>query len=82
MSTPQANNPLHGITLKMIVTSLVEHYGWKKLGEKIPIACFTKDPTINSSLKLLRQNPWARQKVESLYLRTISSNAIWRRPRS
>jgi uncharacterized protein (DUF2132 family) len=81
MSTPQANNPLHGITLKMIVTSLVAHYGWKKLGEKIPIACFTTNPTINSSLKLLRRNPWAREKVETLYLRTISSSSIWRRPR-
>ena len=82
MSIPQANNPLHGITLKTIITSLVAHYGWKRLGEKIPIACFTKNPTINSSLKLLRQNPWARQKVENLYLRTISSNDIWRQPRS
>ena len=82
MSTPQANNPLHGITLKMIITSLVSHYGWQRLGEKIPIACFTNNPTINSSLKLLRRNPWARQKVETLYLRTISSNAIWQRPRS
>ena len=82
MSTPQANNPLHGITLKMIITSLVAHYGWQRLGEKIPLACFTKNPTINSSLKLLRRNQWARQKVENLYLRTISSNTIWRRPRS
>ncbi len=82
MSTPQANNPLHGITLEMIITSLVAHYGWQRLGEKIPIACFTNNPTINSSLKLLRRNPWARQKVERLYLRTISSNTIWRQPRS
>ena len=70
MNTPQANDPLHGITLKMILTRLVAHYGWKKLGQKIPINCFTKDPTINSSLKLLRKTPWARKKVETLYLKT------------
>ena len=70
MSTPQTNNPLHGITLEMILTRLVAHYGWKKLGRMIPINCFTKDPTINSSLKLLRRTPWARTKVENLYLRT------------
>lgn len=67
---PQPNDPLHGITLKMILTRLVAHYGWEKLGKKIPINCFTKDPTINSSLKLLRRTPWARKKVETLYLRT------------
>ena len=70
MSTPQANNPLHGITLEMMLIRLIEHYGWERLGEKIPINCFTKDPTINSSLKLLRRTPWARKKVETLYLRT------------
>ena len=70
MSTPQTNNPLHGITLEMILTRLVAHYGWKKLGRMIPINCFTKAPTINSSLKLLRRTPWARTKVENLYLRT------------
>ena len=71
MSTPQANSPLHGITLKMIVSQLVEHYGWKKLAEKIPINCFTKDPSINSTLKLLRKTPWARKKVETLYIRSL-----------
>lgn len=70
MSTPQANNPLHNITLEMILTRLVEHYGWHKLGRLIPINCFTKHPTITSSLKLLRRTPWARKKVETLYLRT------------
>jgi uncharacterized protein (DUF2132 family) len=70
MSTPQPNNPLHGITLEMIVTRLVDHYGWQKLAKKIPIDCFENNPTINSSLKLLRQNLWARKKVENLYLRT------------
>ncbi len=73
MSTTQPNSPLHGITLKMIVTQLVEHFGWKKLGEKIPINCFTKDPSINSSLKLLRKTPWARKKVETLYIRSLFS---------
>ena len=71
MSAPQPNSPLHGITLKMIVTELVEHFGWKKLAEKIPINCFTKDPSINSSLKLLRKTPWARKKVETLYIRSL-----------
>ncbi len=70
MTTPQNNDPLHGITLKMILTKLVAYYGWEKLGRKIPINCFTKDPTLNSSLKLLRRTPWARKKVEALYLRT------------
>ncbi|MHB8809524.1 MAG: VF530 family protein [Desulfobulbaceae bacterium] len=70
MSTPQANNPLHGITLEMLLNRLVAHYGWEQLGQKIPINCFTKDPSINSSLKLLRRTPWARKKVEALYLRT------------
>lgn len=70
MSNSKNNDPLHGITLKMVVTRLVSHYGWKKLGKKIPINCFTNDPTINSSLKLLRRTPWARKKVETLYLKT------------
>lgn len=75
MSVPQANNPLHGITLEMILTRLVAHYGWERLAGKIPINCFTKDPSINSSLKLLRRTPWARKKVEALYLRTRFSKA-------
>ncbi|MEN8190611.1 MAG: VF530 family protein [Thermodesulfobacteriota bacterium] len=70
MSFPRTNKSLDGITLKMIVNRLVAHYGWEKLGRKIPINCFTKNPTINSSLKLLRRTPWARRKVEALYLRT------------
>ena len=73
MNTPQSNDPLHGITLEMILTRLVEHYGWEKLGRMIPINCFTKNPTINSSLKLLRRTPWARKKVEILYLTTSFS---------
>lgn len=73
MSEEQTNkvrkqDPLHGITLKAIVTELEEKYGWKELGELINIKCFTNDPSINSSLKFLRKTPWARTKVENLYL--------------
>lgn len=67
------NNPLHGVTLKDILESLVEHYGWKKLGKLIEIRCFLFDSTINSSLKFLRKTPWARAKVEELYLKMIES---------
>ena len=63
-------DPLHGITLKMIVTQLHEKYGWEELGQRINIKCFTNDPSINSSLKFLRKTPWAREKVEALYLQT------------
>jgi len=64
----QHNNPLHGITLETIVTALVEHYGWEELAERIPVNCFKNDPSIKSSLKFLRKTPWARDKVEALYL--------------
>ena len=64
----QAKNPLHRLTLEAIVTALVEHYGWAELGQQINIRCFTDDPSIKSSLKFLRKTPWAREKVESLYL--------------
>ncbi len=64
----QRKNPLHGVTLEMIVTALVEAYGWEKLGEMVAIRCFTHEPSVNSSLKFLRRTPWAREKVESLYL--------------
>jgi uncharacterized protein (DUF2132 family) len=66
----QPNNPLHGMTLEMILTRLVEHYGWQELGAMINIKCFNQDPSIKSSLKFLRRTPWAREKVERLYLRT------------
>jgi uncharacterized protein (DUF2132 family) len=68
MTTPQARNPLHGITLEMIVTELVDFFGWEELGQQVAIRCFTQDPSIASSLKFLRRTPWARAKVESLYL--------------
>lgn len=64
----QPNNPLHGVTLEMMVTSLVEHYGWEDLAQRIPVRCFAIDPSIKSSLSFLRKTPWAREKVESLYL--------------
>ncbi|MBS0450610.1 MAG: DUF2132 domain-containing protein [Proteobacteria bacterium] len=64
----QPRNPLHGLTLEAIVTALVEYYGWQGLGERIALRCFTSDPSISSSLKFLRKTPWARDKVESLYL--------------
>lgn len=67
------NNPLHGIKLQQIVEDLVEHYGWKKLGEKIKINSFNFDPSVKSSLKFLRRTPWAREKVEKLWLATFKS---------
>ena len=63
------NNPLHGVKLQDILEALVERYGWEKLGKKVDIRCFLFDPTINSCLKFLRKTPWARTKVEELYLR-------------
>lgn len=68
---PRKQDPLHGITLKMLVTELVEEYGWEELGSRIDIKCFTINPSINSSLKFLRKTPWAREKVEQLYLRKL-----------
>ena len=73
MDEQHKNNPLHGITLKQIVNSLVEHYGWEALGQKINIRCFNYDPSVNSSLKYLRKTPWARKKVEDLYIATTKS---------
>ncbi|MEY3651261.1 MAG: hypothetical protein RLZZ351_626 [Pseudomonadota bacterium] len=70
----QANNPLHGITLEAIVTMLFEHYGWNGLAEHIPVNCFINDPSIKSSLKFLRKTPWARDKVEALYLALMRKN--------
>jgi uncharacterized protein (DUF2132 family) len=66
--TAQAGDPLHGITLEKIVTDLVAHFGWSELGAQVNVRCFTTDPSIPSSLKFLRRTPWAREKVESLYL--------------
>ncbi len=64
----QARNPLHGITLEAVVNALVAFYGWEGLAQRIPVRCFTLDPSVTSSLKFLRKTPWAREKVEGLYL--------------
>ena len=64
----QQNNPLHGVTLEAMVTELAAFYGWEELGERIPVRCFTHDPSLKSSLAFLRKTPWAREKVERLYL--------------
>ncbi len=68
MSPPGAKNPLEGITLETIVTELVAHFGWDELGQQVRIKCFTTDPSVPSSLKFLRKTPWARAKVESLFM--------------
>ena len=68
MMTIQTNNPLHGLTLEMVLVTLVDHFGWQELGKRISIRCFTSEPSVKSSLKFLRKTPWARQKVEELYL--------------
>ncbi len=64
----QPRNPLHGVTLEAMVQALVDHFGWAELGHRIPVRCFTHDPSVSSSLKFLRKTPWAREKVEGLYL--------------
>lgn len=66
----QANNPLHGVKLTDILEHLVAYYGWEEMGNRISIRCFTDDPSIKSSLKFLRRTPWARDKVERLYLQS------------
>lgn len=68
MPGEQPNNPLHGVTLKAVVQDLVDRYGWQELGDRIPIRCFQFEPSVNSSLKFLRKVPWAREKVEALYV--------------
>ncbi len=68
MSEKQVNDPLHGVTLEQIVNSLVEYYGWEELGQWIDINCFNSNPSVKSSLKFLRRTPWARRKVEDLYI--------------
>ena len=68
MRVQQPNNPLHGITLEQIMNNLLEQYGWNELGKRINIRCFNNNPSVKSSLKFLRRTPWARTKVEDLYL--------------
>ncbi len=70
----QSSDPLHGKTLQVIVESLVDQYGWEELGDRINIRCFTHDPSVKSSLKFLRKTPWARTKVELLYVQSIESS--------
>ena len=65
---PQPRNPLHGITLEQVVNQLVAALGWEELGRRVPVRCFTNDPSVSSSLKFLRRTPWARAAVETLYL--------------
>ncbi len=72
MGGEQQNNPLHGITLEQLLSRLVAHYQWAGLAERIRINCFVSEPSLASSLKFLRKTPWARQKVEQLYLRTFA----------
>jgi len=82
MTDQNSFDPLEGVTLKMILSELVERYGWEELGKSIEIRCFTHDPSIPSSLKFLRRTPWARNKVEEMYLRwkvtaeTVTDQAI------
>jgi uncharacterized protein (DUF2132 family) len=71
MTEKKSKDPLHGVTLEMILTRLVEHYGWEAMGRMIHIRCFNNDPSIRSSLHFLRRTPWARSKVEALYLRYV-----------
>jgi uncharacterized protein (DUF2132 family) len=73
MSDTQPKNPLHGVTLEMILTDLVGRYGWVELGQTINVKCFIHEPSIKSSLTFLRKTPWAREKVEGLYLRHPAS---------
>jgi uncharacterized protein (DUF2132 family) len=72
----QPNNPLHGITLEKIVTDLESHYGWEYMGYNIKIKCFTDNPSIKSSLKFLRRTPWARTKVEAMYVKMLKNRKL------
>ncbi len=73
--TEQARNPLHGVTLEMMLNALVAHFDWPELGRQVPLRCFVSDPSVASSLKFLRKTPWARAKVESLYLFMLREQA-------
>lgn len=75
MTNQIPKDPLHGITLEMMLTQLVEQYGWDKMGKAVRIKCFTNDPSIKSSLQFLRRTPWARSKVEALYLKCNRESA-------
>lgn len=77
MSQDQPNNPLHGVTLEVVLTKLVNHYDWDGLAQEINVNCFKTDPTVKSSLKFLRKTPWARDKVEKLYISTFEKKSPW-----
>lgn len=79
MDAEQVNNPLHGVTLEKLVNKLVDYYGWEELGLLVKIKCFNSDPSVKSSLKFLRKIPWARKKVEDLYLVTVKREKRKRR---
>lgn len=77
MITPrdQSRDPLHGVTLEQMLNELVAHFGWEAMGKRIAIRCFTSEPSVSSSLKFLRKTPWAREKVEGLYLAMLRDRA-------
>jgi uncharacterized protein (DUF2132 family) len=83
MATPPARgrDPLHGVTLERMLTELVDHFGWEAMGRRIRIGCFTTDPSIASSLRFLRRTPWAREKVEAMYLFLLRERARQERDR-
>jgi uncharacterized protein (DUF2132 family) len=78
--TPQPRNPLHGLTLEAIVRALEAQYGWAGLAQRIPLRCFSHEPSVNSSLRFLRKTPWAREKVEGLYLFMLREEKRLQRP--
>jgi len=75
-ASSQPNNPLHGVKLKEMLKQMEEHYGWEMMGKKVDIKCFTSNPSMGSSLKFLRKTPWAREKVEHLYLDLVFQGII------
>jgi len=77
MTHTTSHDPMHGMTLEAIIHVLVEHYGWEEMGRQINIRCFNSDPSVKSSLKFLRRTPWARKKVEALFLTTQTS--VWKK---
>lgn len=77
-NNPKAKNPLHGITLKMMLCELIEYYGWEELGHRINIDCFNCNPSMKSSLKFLRRTQWARDKVENLFVYMSKKRGRWR----
>lgn len=78
MTVLNSSDPLQGVTLKMILSELVGQYGWEEMGRNVEIRCFTHEPSIPSSLKFLRRTPWARDKVEEMYLRWKMENSGYR----